>query len=61
MLAEINPFDFLVLAELAGCPGPEYDSFVDDIGAVGHLESLPDVMVGDENSDLAIPQMLMIF
>ena len=52
MLTEIDPLDFLVVAQLPRCSGTEDRTIVDDIGAVGYLQSLADVVVGNENADL---------
>ena len=53
--AEVNPLHVLVGGQAVGRSAPENHAVVDDVGAVGDLQRLPDVVVGDEHADAARP------
>ena len=52
---QINPPDLLIGRQEGGSAAPENDPAVHNVGAVGNTQRLPDVMVGNEHTDAAIP------
>src|SRR5207244_7728435 len=54
---QINTADLFVGRQAVARAALENHSVVHDVGAVGDPEGRPDVVVGDEHADAAIPQM----
>ena len=54
VFAEIDLADGLVVDELVGRARGEHFAFVDDVGVVADRQGFADVVVGDQNADVAL-------